>query len=130
MDRVYGINVRNESSQEISFFVASLGWENLYPDTLLPTDELAFRRIAAGRSGNRYSDLKWDVIIGELPADTLSIFILDPVVLDSTPWEEVRDNYRILKRYDLSHEDLERLGFRVIYPPDDTMEGVRIFPPN
>ena len=130
MDKVYGIEVVNDSSDEVMFFVASLGWENLYPDTLLPATELSFRSIASGRSSTRYSDLEWEEIIQELPADTLSVFILDPVVLENRAWEDVRDNYRVLKRYDLSITDLERLEFRVTYPPNQNMEGIRMFPPN
>ena len=49
-------------------------------------------------------------------------------------WKDVRENYRILKRYDLSIKDLTILensrGIPVIvYPPSEIMKGMKMYPP-
>jgi hypothetical protein len=48
--------------------------------------------------------------------DTLMIFIFDETTLKTVPWDTIRKNYMILKRYDLSLEDLVRMDWRVTYP--------------
>ena len=48
--------------------------------------------------------------------DTLMIFIFDEATLKTVPWDTIRKNYMILKRYDLSLEDLVKMDWRVTYP--------------
>jgi hypothetical protein len=77
----------------------------------------------------RYDSKKdWDKVFAEdLPSDTLSIFIFTDVVTPDN-WNIVQDNYEVAKRYDLSFQDLERLKWTVVYPPDATMEGIKMYP--
>ena len=42
--------------------------------------------------------------------------------------KEVRKGYKVLARYDLSLEDLERLNFELSYPPDNRMQGIKMYP--
>ncbi len=63
-----------------------------------------------------------------LPNDTLSIFIFHSDTVSSYPWQTIRTEYKILKRYDLSIADLERLNYKVSYPPDNRMENVKMYP--
>ena len=60
--------------------------------------------------------LKWSKFFRELPHDTLSVFIFHTDTLKNNSWEEVRDHYKILKRYDLSLSDLEKMHFKIVYP--------------
>jgi hypothetical protein len=48
--------------------------------------------------------------------DTLSVYIFDAQVLETTPWDTVKANYLVLKRYDLSLDDLNRLNWIITYP--------------
>jgi len=48
--------------------------------------------------------------------DTLSVFIFDAQVLESTPWDTVKAKYIVLKRYDLSLDDLNRMNWTITYP--------------
>jgi hypothetical protein len=48
--------------------------------------------------------------------DTLSVFIFDAQVLENTPWDTVKAKYIILKRYDLSLDDLNKLNWTITYP--------------
>lgn len=59
---------------------------------------------------------KWEERFKDLPADTLMIFIFDVDTLTLVPWNRVRSEYKILKRYDLSLQDLKDRDWKVIYP--------------
>ncbi len=48
-----------------------------------------------------------------LDSDTLMLFVFDAEVLESTSWEEVMQNYSILKRFDLSLQDLRDRNFTI-----------------
>lgn len=67
-------------------------------------------------------------IFKQLPRDTLSIFIFHTDTLNKYPWEKIRDEYKILKRYDLSFEDIKRLGYKVPYPPSPEMANMKMYP--
>lgn len=51
-----------------------------------------------------------------IPSDTLMVFVFDGQILETTPWDSVKANYLVLRRYDLSLEDLRRLNWTIIYP--------------
>jgi hypothetical protein len=48
--------------------------------------------------------------------DTLKLFIFDAQLLETTPWDTVIAKYQILKRVDLSLNDLNRMNWTVTYP--------------
>jgi hypothetical protein len=58
----------------------------------------------------------WEGIFEDLPADTFMIFIFDADTLEQVPWDKVRSEYKILKRYDLSLQDLKDRDWKVVYP--------------
>ncbi|NWO28348.1 hypothetical protein [Capnocytophaga sp. oral taxon 903] len=72
--------------------------------------------------------VQWGEILKKLPKDTLSIFIFSSDTLNKYSWEEVRRDYKILKRYDLSYEDCVRLNFIVPYPPTPEMSRMKMYP--
>jgi len=51
-----------------------------------------------------------------IPSDTLMVYVFDSEILESTPWETVKANYLILKRYDLSLQDLKNANWTITYP--------------
>jgi len=53
------------------------------------------------------------------------IFILDEQKMTTTSQS---DNF-ILRRYDLTQEDLQLLNWEVSYPPDERMKNMRMYPP-
>ena len=42
--------------------------------------------------------IKWEDVYKKFPADTMSIFFIDNRIYEQTDWEEVRNEYMILKR--------------------------------
>jgi len=63
------------------------------------------------------TQVPWERIFrNDLPSDTLSIFIFDGEIIETVPWDTIRKNYMILKRYDLSYDDLVRMNWTISYP--------------
>jgi hypothetical protein len=141
------INLVNNSEFAISSYFA-LGrdtWNtaSVFPDTtisfersMVDRERLGGRPILPGGhtvvhvSGHNWE--RWFELW--LPQDTLSIFIFDNVVLNRFSWDNIQRNYRVLKRYDLSLDDLRRLENRfgipeIPFPPDERMRDMRMFPP-
>lgn len=46
---------------------------------------------------------------------TMMIFVFDAQVLETTPWDTIKKKYMVLKRYDLSLEDLKRMNWTITY---------------
>ena len=61
--------------------------------------------------------------------EMLYIYVFDAAVVENTPWEVIARDYLVLKRYDLSLEDLQKLDWRVTYPPTDAMKDIKQYPP-
>jgi hypothetical protein len=47
------------------------------------------------------------------PLEKISVFVFDAALLDAVPWSEIRKNYQVLKRYDLSHDDLVNFNYLI-----------------
>ena len=51
-----------------------------------------------------------------ISSDTLMIYVFDAQVLETTPWDTVKANYLVLKRFDLSLFDIKRMNWTITYP--------------
>ena len=132
----YSLYLVNNAKHSISFdySLGAYNWK-CYPDTLLPaTDQHLIKNIKPGSSHSSDSRSKWEKIISDLPKDTMSVFIFHTDTLNKYAWEEVRKKYIILRRYDLSLEDLiglyNKYGIPEIpYPPTEAMKNIKMYPP-
>ena len=57
----------------------------------------------------------------------VSFTILDSEVMKSNNVESIQENYNILARYDLTKEDLDKLKFKLTYPPTPEMSHVHMW---
>jgi hypothetical protein len=116
-DSVYFITVKNNTSHGIQA-TAGLGsiYMSSYPDTAISESKPYFLPVAP----NDYSHLqlheKWENVFPRLPADTLSIYIFSTDTLNAYDWSEIRTGYKVLKRYDLSLDDLQKSNYTITYP--------------
>jgi hypothetical protein len=78
---------------------------NHSPDKATPN-----RTISLGRGGS------WENAFNEVANQKLRIFIFDASIVDNTPWDTIKKNYMILKRYDLSLDDLDNMNWTITYP--------------
>ncbi|WBX72963.1 hypothetical protein PG913_08640 [Tenacibaculum pacificus] len=127
-DTFYGLSIRNNSDIPISFYLNTIyKTKNFqYPDTLINNSDIT-RNIGLS-TATVNSSKSWREIVSDLPKDTLSIFIFDKDIIKKEDWEKVRKDYLILKRYDLSIEDLELLNYKIPYPPTAEMFKMKQYP--
>ena len=117
MDREYVIDLVNNADHSIGYYFAHGGkYGTYYPDSLPETNQYVIYDISGVLSPGLASDLEWDVFFDRLPKDTLSVFIFHTDTLNKYTWDEVRDGYMILRRYDLSESDLKQMDYTIVYP--------------
>ncbi len=131
MDIRYAVTLENNADHSIGCCFALGGkFFTLYPDTTLPqTGRYIPKEIRPNSRFYKDSGLKWKEVYAQLAQDTMSVFIFHTDTLNKYPWEKIRDDYMILKRYDLSLEDLERCDYLLTYPPNEQLKGVKMYPP-
>lgn len=112
----YSIRVINNSPSSIRVLLAIDKAEKQYLDTTLPFTKPALIKVEPTKTGYFDTKTTWEENLEKLPADTLSIFFIENSVYEHTNWEEIRLNYQILKRLDLSIEDLKSTNFIINYP--------------
>lgn len=61
--------------------------------------------------------------------DTFNVKIMDASMVHNTSWDTIVKHYMLLKRYDLSLEDLQKLDWTLTYPPTEAMRNIRQWPP-
>jgi hypothetical protein len=110
-DRVYSFWVENKSDESISFLVSYN-----YPDTIIPDNYNELKGVMPGSKSPYDSDEKWEDVFKSLPSDTLSIFIFRAKTISYYDWQLIRNNYKILKRYDISLGDLKQKKWIIPYP--------------
>jgi len=121
------IELQNNSDlDKLSFLIGGFESDVIFPDTILPVEEINIRDL----SGNVFVGNNADFIriINDLPKDTLSFYFFDANVIENEGWEKVRDEYLVLRRYDLSEDDLRTLDFTVPFPPTEVMRDMRMYP--
>jgi hypothetical protein len=127
----YPYEIQNNLDSFIKVYIALSNNGGVYPDTLLSFTE--DRLIVEVRPFEKYhSDVgaSWEEIWSYFPKDTMSIYIFSKDTLDSYSWEDIQQNYKILRRYDLSLSDLQKLNYTIPYPPTETMKNMKMYPPH
>lgn len=117
MDHSYVINIENNANHSIGYYFAAGGkYGVFYPDSLPESNEYIIYDIREVVSPGFESHLDWKKFFNSLPKDTLSVFIFHTDTLLKYNWDEVRNGYKILSRYDLSLDDLKKINFTIKYP--------------
>ena len=95
---------------------ADLNAEKQYPDTSLPVSKPVLLKMPANKKGYFDSKTTWEENLISLPSHALSVFFIDGSTFENEEWEVVKNDYRILKRYDLSLRDSESMNWTITYP--------------
>ena len=64
-----------------------------------------------------------------IPVNTWCLFIFDADTFNIYSWEEIKNGYKILQRYDINDEDLKALKYNITYPPTEAMKNMKMYPP-
>ena len=106
----------------------------LYPDTLFA--QLHNYRLIKSRSYKREHTKRplEENVTQTTPSDTVSIFYFHADTVNKYTWENIQRDYRILRRYDLSLQDIIALKNKngipeIPYPPDERMKNMKMYPP-
>ncbi len=96
-----------------------------YPDTSTfagipnPTLNPNFTKVFPGQINTQAlwnRDCIESVFKSLIPCDTMMIYVFDAKVLEGNEWETVKTNYLVLKRYDLSLDDLNKKNWTINFP--------------
>ena len=134
----YGFVLKNNSSDSIR---CELGLN--YPDVSL-SDVDKYANGGRDFGPNEYASLfrgptglpsEHAVIHALNPNDTISVFIINLDTLKSYSWETIRDEYKIMVRYDLSADDIHSMEERDVeaayvipFPPSPVMKNMHMYP--
>lgn len=123
-DYYYPLYFYNTSKQNVSIYLHETS--PMYPDTVFTQKNVIVMQ------SNTYSydyGIPWNKVYKDFKIDTMSVFFFDTDTLNKYPWEEIRKDYKILRRYDLSLQDLEYLEYKIYYPPTPKMRDIKMYPP-
>jgi 3-deoxy-D-arabino-heptulosonate 7-phosphate (DAHP) synthase len=64
----------------------------------------------------------------------MSVFYFHPDTVAKYKKEEIQRNYKVLRRYDLSVEDIQKLKNKndvpvITYPPTEATKDIKMYPP-
>jgi len=127
MDYDYSFRFSNNSTRDVYIYLGVIGRDNggtLYPDTAVAEVKCGVLFKKEESRFYSYSRTKKDIW-----TDTLSLFIFDADTFDTHNWEEIKNDYKILQRYDLSPQDIKQLDYKITYPPTGAMKDMKMFPP-
>lgn len=116
----------NNSDLEVSFYPYSFLpisciYGPFYPDTVLQQDTIELSLIhvpphsrKAFETGFNHRNIKRGMIPYE--SDTLMFFLFSTDTLRKYSWEEIKRDYKILKRYDITGKELNKCDWTLTYP--------------
>lgn len=110
VDHAYIIKIQNNSRDTIQFYESYN-----YPDTTIDVIKPRLKMVYPSKYSSLESKKDWNEVLVS-PKDTLSIFILSKDTVDKYSWDKIRSDYNVLKRYDLSLDDLEKQDWTITYP--------------
>ncbi len=113
-DDHYGIMFVNNSDKEV--FVRADWW---YPDTVITFGNPARAEneylVAAHSNSNHPLSSSESYEKGFSFHERFMVFVMDAELVRNTPWDTVKSKYLVLKRYDLSFDDLDSMNWTITY---------------
>ena len=114
----------NNSGNPVYCYI-SIHDEVFYPDTALPTSSKNLIKVDKEHHFNRIVNIFRTL-------DNFSIFFLDADIVEKYDWEYIREEYKILKRYDISskyYNTSKDVDITINYPPTESERNIKQFPP-
>jgi len=134
-ERTYKFNIRNGTNDTIQYYRAHSEdyFHYVYPDTTIIEEKFDLSspsgRIRPKMTLQLGGFSPVENVFKTYKNDTLSIFFFNRDTLRKYPWETIRKDYNILKRYDLSIQDIQLLDYEISYPPNEAMKEMKMYPP-
>lgn len=109
-DHKYSIKIRNLSDITIEVFAVYI-----LPDTTLPVSQPELREIKPENTGQIYDSDVNDEGLKRFKNEMLTIFFISKDTISRYTWEEIVQDYKILKRVELNQSNLSDMGGSIIY---------------
>lgn len=109
--RAWRITLYNNTKQLIVYSTSFL-----YPDTTLNANNAVKGGIQPHDFTYFSSTHDWEKVFQENNATKLSFFFFSPDTISKYGWDDVRTNYRVLKRKDFTLQELKDQNYTVSYP--------------
>lgn len=124
-----GLDIENITQDSLFVYINTDNKGKLYPDTTLPMKQIG--EIVSPESNHHISlhFSNFNDLFNKIGTDTISVFIINKDSIAIYGWYYIKDNYKILKRYDLSSKDIEYLHEYLTYPPSPKMSTIKMYPP-
>jgi len=131
------ISIRFSNNSEKNLYVRSVHYIPRYPFAseveYIHSTVQSHYKVYSGEQDNRDamfdgSCLEYYFEDNDYYSDTHIVYIFDAAVVENTAWEIVARDYLVLKRYDLTLEDLQLLDWKITYPPTEAMKDVKQWP--
>ncbi|MFQ3579873.1 MAG: hypothetical protein SNJ71_07020 [Bacteroidales bacterium] len=111
------INFVNNSEIELYvissiFYPDTNSYKTAFPD---PTLNKYYYKVEPNSTSNRAIRYR-TCIEAKLSMDTLMIYVFEAKVLETIPWDTVKAKNLVLKRYDVSIDDIKRMNWTITYP--------------
>jgi hypothetical protein len=112
------IRIVNESDKDLFYFV---DFGN-YPDTHIILTYPLFQSSNSESyfyiSANSFVDRPgpWISEYDRASTSKFMYFLFDKAEVDTLPWDSIRKNYKVLKRWDLSLEEIQAMNWTLEYP--------------
>ncbi len=110
-DVAYSFYLENNTNEILGFVVSEK-----YPDTLIYNNYENLCGLKENSTTPYDVEVELEEYFDSLPADTLSIFFFSMDTISYYGWETVKKDYKILKRCDISYEDLQSQDWTISYP--------------
>jgi len=108
VDHSYIIRIQNNSKDTVQFYASYS-----YPDISIVVSKPRLIMVYPKDYSSLESKKDWKDV---LPKDTILIYILNKDTVDAYSWDVIRAKNKVLKRYGLSLQDLEKQSWTVTYP--------------
>ena len=128
-----GIKFYNNFDRDVYVIVSN----EFYPDTMQTVRSAnqifsnnQHRKTQAGKSNTDAIYLRRGCVESFFNyEDTIMFFVFDAYTVENIPQMTITDKYLVLRRYDLSKEDLVLLNWNLYYPPTEEMKHMKMYPP-
>lgn len=88
----------------------------LYPDTNLPSKDTYVIDIPPNDYYHYFVSSPWQEVYTQFPSGIFSVYIIDADTVAKYGWDDVRRKNNIVRRYDLSLQDITNKNHVITYP--------------
>ncbi len=110
-DTQHYFTINNNTNHVISYYISET-----YPDTSIIETQPILKLVQPNSSRKESSWGTWNERFEQINEGKISIFIFHSDTLNKYSWDKIRSEYMVLKRFDLSLEDLKQNNFTINYP--------------